>query len=155
MSKNDPLSNQLDGIIATVLLPLEESGVDIINPAHVAAEVDRSIDPQALSPALKTYASMMQIRGRVRAILAARHDPVQKAEEYAASKTEDLFGDVLQPFYPVRRRDEAGNPPVYIRRELLTDTDIDAICRRMERAGNSLIQHVDALRAWHRSRAAA
>lgn len=148
MSKHDPLASQLDQIISSVLLPMEERQVDIIDPAMIAREVDLRIDPDGLSPALKTYSSTMQIRSRVRQTLAARHDPVKKAEQYAMGESDDLFGDVLQPFYPVKRSDGDGFKPVYIRRELLNQRDIDLICRRMEKAGNALIRHVDALRAW-------
>lgn len=154
MSKHDPLARQLDEIISTVILPLESAGVDIIDPAFVANEVDRAIDPESTSPQLKTYASTMQIRARVRASLAARHDPVKKAEAYAEFESDDLFGDVLQPFYPAKRVDDSGEKvPVYVRRELLTSNEVDAICQRMERAGNALIRHVDALRAWFKTAA--
>jgi len=103
MSISDPLAGQLDQIIASVLLPLERNGVDIIDPAFVAAEVVRKIDPAGASPPLLAYASNLQIRDRARHAIAARHDPVKRAEQYAQGETDDLFGDVLQPFYPVRR----------------------------------------------------
>lgn len=149
----DMLSGQLDQIINTVILPLEDIGEDI-NPVYVANEVDKLIDPVGVSPELKTYASTLQIRGLTRKILAKRHDPVKKAQDYIEGEQDDLFSDQLQPYYPVKRTIEEVRESIYIRREKLTDIDVKTIASRMSKAGESLLEHVRALEAWHKGRAA-
>jgi N-acetyl-anhydromuramyl-L-alanine amidase AmpD len=148
MSKHDPLASQLDEIISASLAPLEH--VDIIDVGMVADDVDRRIDPGQASPALKSYCSRMQIRARVRQILARRYDPKQKAEEYIEGERDDLFDGLLQDRYPVRRCGDRG----YARRDVMTAFDVEFNASRMRKAGNALVQHADALEAWNKSRAA-
>lgn len=154
MSNHDSVAGQLEALIDSVVLPMEEAGVDI-DPVFVAAQVDRLIDPGSVSPALKTYASVMQIRGMTRKRLARRHDPVERANEFAAEGTGDLFEGSLQPYYPAKRPSEDGAETIYVRREKLTDIDVQAIAARMSKAGESLMKHARALLAWHMGRAAA
>jgi len=149
MSEKNSLSAQLESIVNSVIDPLEAAGVDIISPDHVAQATDKKLDPDSVSPALKTYASMMQIKTIARRVLAKRHDPVVAAEDYAAGASDDLFGGILQLRYPAKRAGADG----YVRRELLTETEIAFNSGRMRKAGDSLLQHADALDAWGRSRA--
>lgn len=147
------LANQLDEIISRVVLPLEQQQIDIINPVAVADEVDKLIDPDGVSPSLKTYSSVLNIRQLVRQRLKKRHDPTERAKDYVNSETDDLFGDRLQPYYPVKRQDESGEMArVYMRRELMTEFDVEAVCKRMSRAGSALLAHADELRAEFKTR---
>jgi hypothetical protein len=153
MSKKNALSGQLETLISSVILQLEANRVDIIDPVYVANEIDRELDPEGLAPELKTYASTMQIRNSVRQQLAKRHDPVQKAKDFVESETADLFGNVLQPYYPIKIESVDGEKQsVYTRRDMLSNSDVHAIVKRMTKAGRSLIEHSDALRGWHQSR---
>ena len=152
MSKST-LSNQIDTLISRVILDLESKKINIISPAWVASEVDKEIDPAGLSPTLKTYASTMQIRESVRRQLAKRHDPIQRAKDFAGNETCDLFSDKLQAYYPIKITLKNGErQPVYTLLENLTDQDVTSIAGRMDRAGDSLKDHSRALRGWSRTR---
>jgi hypothetical protein len=146
MSNQDALSSQLDSLISEVLEPL--SHVDIIDVKRVADEVDRKIDPAQVSPALKSYCSTMQIRARVRQSLARRYDPTAKAEQYIKGERDDLFEGLLQDRYPVKRKGDKG----YALRDIMNELDVAFNTSRMRKAGDSLVQHADALEAWHKSR---
>lgn len=130
--------------------------MDIIDPAFIANEVDKLIDPETLSPELKTHASILHIRAMVRRALARRHDPIAKAKEFVETGQDDLFDGILQPYYPVKRiGPENEKLSLYMRRDILTSTDVDLIDSRMRKAGESLIKHCDALQAWFKSKPAA
>ncbi len=144
MTNPDPLANQLESLIATVVDDLERRLAIVISPESVANKVDLLIDPGSTSPALKTYASIMKIRESTRAYLRRRHDPVKKIEDQITSGMDDMFSDHLQPWYPVKREGEA----VYVRREHMTAAEVDRCARRMRRAGSALLAHADALEAW-------
>jgi hypothetical protein len=143
------LTTELDNIFFQIITPLEVSG-EIISPVKVAVDMDKIIDPDRLSPELKTWATIEHIKHYVRTKLAKRHDPVKKANDYIENDTDDLFGDELQPYYPVRRNSE----PVYVPRQDLTEHDVERIVKRMTRAGESLQTHARALKAEFLSRAA-
>ena len=144
---NDPLFEQLESIIAQVVTELEEQKVLLISPENVANKVDSIIDPDNLSPDLKTYASIMQIRQSTRSYLRKRHDPVEKMEQEIHGSG-DMFSDQLQPYYPVKRDGEDG----YAKLETLTIEEADICADKMDRAGASIQRHADALRAWNRNR---
>ena len=150
---SESLTGQIDQYIYQVILPLESSGAEI-NPAHVAYAVDKLIDPESLSPALKTHVSIQQLKSQTRKLLASRHDPIAKAESYVLGEEQDLFSETLQSYYPVKRRSESKTEAVYIPREQLSEMDVQAICKRMSKAGDSLLEHSRALLAWFMSKAA-
>lgn len=139
----------LDEYIYRVISPLEQVGA-VIDPANVAFEVDQLIDPESVSPELKTQLSIEQIKNVVRKTLAKRHDPIEKANDYVNGDQDDLFGNELQPYYPARREAQA----VYIPRHELTEIDVERIVKRMTKAGESLQVHARALQAWFISKAA-
>lgn len=143
MSKN-PLAGQIETLIDKVVLPMEEAQVDFISTDAVAARVVDLIDPESVSPELLKFASLMHVKQLVRQRLAKRHDPVEIAEDYANGANDDLFGNSLQPYYPANRNGEKS----YARKEVLSRIEIEANCRRMEKAGHSLLEHANALRAW-------
>ncbi len=139
MSNNEGLAAQLDSIIDSVMLPLEEAGQNV-DVNHVADQVDRIIDPQCLSPFVKTYSSTMNIRARVRQRAAKRHDPVVRADDYIAGQT-DAFDGILQAYYPESKS-------LYVPRERLTEAGYLKVRGRMRSAGHALLEHTDALDAW-------
>lgn len=151
MTKNSHAA-QLDGVIDRVLLPMESAQVDIINVPNVSERVLELLDPGKDSPPLVRWATMMHVKQTVRTRLAKRHDPVEIARDMISGGdvTDDLFGDTLQPYYPIRRNGERG----YARREVLTQAEIEINARRMEKAGNALLTHARALRAWFTTKAA-
>jgi len=149
MTKNSQ-SSQLETLIDKVVLPLEEAGVDIISPSMVASHVQGLIDPQSMSPELVSFCSTMHIKQAVRNRLAKRHDPVEVAEQKLADGIDDLFGDSLQPYYPIKREGERA----YARRDVLSEIDIEANCKRMEKAAHSLLDHARSLRAWFATKSA-
>jgi len=149
MTKNSQ-SAQLETLIDKVVLPLEEAGVDIISTSMVASHVQNLIDPKSMSPELVSFCSTMHIKQAVRTRLAKRHDPVELAEQSLADGTDDLFGDSLQPYYPIKREGERA----YARREVLSEIDVEANCKRMEKAAHSLLEHARALRAWFATKSA-
>ena len=150
---SDTLARQIEELVDVVVLPLEEQGADI-NPVMVASQVDLLIDPDSISPDLKTYASIMQIRNITRKRLAKRHDPVEIAKDYVENDTGDLFGESLQPYYPTKRMESGERQSVYVRKENLTDMDVKRLVKTMSKAGSALLEHARALDAWHMSRAA-
>jgi hypothetical protein len=151
MSKHDPLARQLEQLIQSVIDPLNQAGVDIISPEHIANAVDHKIDPDQLSPEMKTYASMMQIRSAARRLLARNYDPLQKAADYVSGDSDDLFAGLLQDRYPVKRDGIRG----YALRDVMTEADVAFNSSRMRKAGETMLQHSDALDAWHKSRSTA
>lgn len=95
------------------------------------------------------------IRNQVRKHLARRHDPKKRAERYVEQGTGDMFGEHLQDYYPVRRCGDSGaQVHMYAKLETLSRREINSNISRMTKAGESLLKHADALRAWEVSRAA-
>jgi len=148
MNMKDPLFEQLESLIAQVVTDLESKNVLLISPENVANSVDALIDPDNISPALKTYASIMQIRQSTRAYLRKRHDPVVKMEQEILDGTADMFSDQLQPYYPVKRDSKEG----YAKLETLTSKEVQVCAGKMRSAGVALLTHSDALIAWDQSR---
>ena len=152
---SDSLAGAIDQRIRAVVLPLEESGVVLIDPNLVADRVVQLIDPTSDSPELAAYCATMDLRQRCRKFLARRHDPVEKAKAYASLETADLFSGILQDYYPARRAaDEGDQVAVYVRRDSLSRHELAAVAKRMRKAGSSMIEHADALDAFAKNRAA-
>ncbi len=149
MSKNDSLAIAVDQKIRSVVLPLEEAGVSIMDPVHIADAVVNGLDPEKDSPELIAYCATMDVRSRVRKFLARRHDPVEAAKDYVAELTDDLFSGVLQDYYPARRPDDSGEMSrVYVRRDEMHQQELLSVAKRMRKAGSALVQHADAVEAY-------
>jgi hypothetical protein len=142
----DSLANQLTQKIREVVLGLEEAGCDIIQPNWVANTVFNSIDPEKDAPEIVAYSSLQHIAQMTRKVLAHRHDPITKAKSYAAGISDDLFGNILQDYYPARR--DENNDPVYVRRDQMTKIECRRVSCRMRKAGTTLVEHADALDAF-------
>ena len=146
---SDSLAFSIDQKIREVVLPLEESGVVLIDPNMVADAVLADIDPGRDSPDLAAYCATMDLRQRCRKFLARRHDPVEKAAAFASFQSEDLFSGLLQDYYPAQRPDESGTTvAMYVRRDQLAQFELRRVAKRLRKAGNSMIEHADALEAF-------
>lgn len=107
------------------------------------------IDPGRDSPDLAAYCATMDLRQRCRKFLARRHDPVEKAAAFASFQSEDLFSGLLQDYYPAQRPDESGTTvAMYVRRDQLAQFELRRVAKRLRKAGNSMIEHADALEAF-------
>lgn len=149
------IHHQIENLIAEVARPIIENGVQIVSPAFIADEVDRRIDPDSIAPMEKTYATRMYLRHEVRKFLARNFDPVERTRSQAIEEQSDLFADVLQDYYPVKRHFEGEEQLVYTRRERLSVTDATRLADRMKRGGESLIKHAETLLAYVIDREAA
>ncbi len=149
------IHTQIENHIAAIAQPLMNSGLDNISPATIADEVDRRIDPDNLSPEEKTYASRMYIRHEVRKYLARNYDPVERLKTAVNDQQSDLFSDLLQDYYPVKRSIDGEDVLVYTRRERLNQEDAARLAERMQKAGKSLIEHARALVVFVNGREAA
>ncbi len=139
------ISSAIENDISKILLDLSERKVDIINPNYIAAEVERNygnVDSK------HQYLAVMKLRDMVRAYLARKLDPVVKVDDDSQAS---FFDGALQDHYPAKRQDER----VYIKRDLLTDSDIADVISRMQKKSDGLLAHIDALIAWNKSREAA
>jgi len=143
---NDSLAGAIDQKIREVVLPLEAAGVVIINPNAIADAVANIIDPERSAPDLAAYCAMMDLRQRCRKFLARRHDPVAKARAYTERDSVDLFGGILQDYYPSKHADP--NEAVYVRRDEMSKRDLLSVAKRLRKAGSSLVEHADALEAY-------
>jgi hypothetical protein len=134
--KKESVNNELDQLIREILLPIEVRA-DIISPVYIAAEVDKRIDPESLSPAVKTHGFIQYVRGRARAILAERHDPNKKDSD----DTQVSMFKGLQDFYP--RCDGVE----YVRRAVMTEDDYLYNIGRFAAELETKRQHMLALEA--------
>ena len=142
------LNESLEDKVREVLLPMIERGDTSIDPITIADAVDHLIDPDTVAPPLKTFASTMHIRNAARRFLRKHYDPVEKAKNCVEGQTQDMFGNVLQDYYPAKRAIGDETEISYIRREAMTQIDIERVCSRMEKSGQSLIKHARLLRAY-------
>lgn len=127
--------------------PLESAGADL-DIKKIAESCNQIMDPDGKAPLLVTHASVMHCRQRARELAGKRHDPNQKAQDFAAGIAEDLFSGALQDYYPQKKVKGAGSDSCYVRRDKLTADDVEYNAHRMDAAGDSLKEHASALRAW-------
>ena len=149
---SDSFSAQIEQKIFEVLSALEAGQVEVISPAYVADAVRSNLDPESDSPELIARSATLHFREKCRKLLAKRHDPVKRAELFVDGESEDLFGYLLQDYYPSRLRGD-GSEPVYVKRDQLSAEEIKTNANRMRKAGQSLLQHADALEAYGREAA--
>lgn len=121
-----------------------------VSPAWIATHVMCAIEFRPALHHLGYAGCHLQIRQVARQELRKRHDPPAKIKDALETGQDELFSDVLQDRYP--RRTVAGEEPVYVLRELMTDEDVDYNERRMRSGGMALLRHADNLRAWHDGR---
>ncbi len=142
------IHNQIENHIAAIAQPMIDRGREIISPAAIADEVDRRIDPEDIAPEQKTYASRMYIRNEVRKFLARNYDPIERMKSDFSQDQTDLFSNLLQDYYPVKRNVGGEDRLVYAKRERLNLVDATRLAERMHKAGESLMKHADALVAY-------
>ena len=136
--------------ISRVVLSLKEDGRDI-DTDYVANVVESRIDTHRVSPHLTKYLATLELKQQIRSFLRHMLEPgVVVADKIAAGLTnqDDLFGGILQTHYPADRVVMGEMKSVYVTRESMTGPEVEIVCQKMERAGNALIEHAKAFRAW-------
>jgi len=116
-----------------------------VSPSWVATAVMQAIKFPRDLHRLGYVGCHLELRQIARGKLRRQFDPATAAEEYARGQSE-LFPDTLQDRYP--RKPKAGEEPMYVFREVLSDEDCEYNLARMEKAGHALLKHADAFRAW-------
>ena len=139
-------------LISRAVLSLQDSGVDIIDPDFVANVVESKIDVHRMAPHLSRYLAVEQLKANTRKYLAHMFNPVIRAQQLVESGTDDLFDDLLQDHYPVKREILGEVKSVYAKKEVMSEDEIIIVASKMEKAGNTLIEHAKALLAWFQSK---
>lgn len=96
------------------------------------------------------YASREHLKQMARGVLAHEHDPLQRIADSVDDQTIDAFAELLQDRYPIQV--SKGSEPQYRKRASLSDADVRWNVKRLRKGANGLLQHADALLAWHESR---
>jgi hypothetical protein len=116
-----------------------------ISPAWLATEGMVAIDFSRSTHELGYIGCHLQLRQIARQFCGQHFDPIHRQ-----APADDLFPETLQERYPVKTPE--GEDPEYILLEEMDDDDFDFNIERMERRARSLLKHVDALRAYKRTR---
>ena len=120
-----------------------------VSPAWVATETMQEIGFARATHRLAYAGCHLEVRQIARQLLRGRFDPAERAKE-SADETDDLFPETLQDRYP--RRPKKDEEPVYALRDQLLADDVDYNVERMMRAGQALLKHARALKAWDAAR---
>jgi hypothetical protein len=137
--------------IDRVFLHLKEQRKHV-RVAYIANVVESTLDKHRISPDIIRFLSIQELKQRVRARLRRCNDPVELAEQAVDDNQDDMFGSILQDYYPVDREVMGEPEKLYIPIEDLTHEDVDEIIVRMRKIGDKLHQHCDALAAWDAER---
>jgi hypothetical protein len=117
-----------------------------INPAWIATEALKEIDPAGRSVDLVRVGCHLQLRQIARAACRKLFETGEDADEPEFAGFKDL-----QWRYPTAR--SKGEPePEYVLRDQMSDEDVAYNVRRLEREGRAKLAHADALRAWGQER---
>ncbi len=142
MKDNSKFCEVIDVLINKCIIRLEENKVDVIQPASVANFIMAEIDPEQKTPDMVHYLSSLQLRDKIRKVLAKCFNPVRSNEDVLYGKQGELFDGVLQERYPVKR---GSNESQYVKRELMTDEELLHNADVLNKTGLSYVQHSDAL----------
>lgn len=149
------IRQQIEERCHAIIAPIQRTDGAVIRPDYIARLIGQQLDPNGEAPQEIMWAADLHLRDVVRRVLRRYFDPVERAEAHVNEGQSDLFDGTLQDFYPATRKTKGEIQLVYVERDSLTEDDIDRICRRMERAGGSLLRHSDALRVDFNRRVAA
>lgn len=117
------------------------SGAALISPSALAWAVLSDIAGDDLDPIVQ-YACLEHFKAMARKALAGRF--TAEGEENPAHG-DDLFSGSLQDRYPLRH--QAGQEPVYKRRDLLTAEERAWNVQQLRKSARARLQHADALEA--------
>ena len=110
----------------------------VINPAWVADEAIKELDPENKSPHLVRIAAVLQLRQLARPLLRKQFDPTKPANEQPPS----LFPE-LQWRYPKAEEKEG-----YVILTEMTKADIKYNVDRMRKTCRGMSKHADRLEAF-------
>ena len=150
--QTSPLAVELTVEIDRSILSLEAERVAQINVDYISNVVYSRLDQHHISPKVIEHCSVMHIKQMVRAALRHTCDPWQRVADEAESGQLTMFDGILQNYYPAEREVMGDKQSVYVRRDLLTHDDVEAIVSRMRMVGLKLLEHCDALLAWDATR---
>lgn len=155
MGNKSSLHGQIEELIMSVILPLEEANTSVIHPDWVVKSVGDLMDGENEPSPLRRYTSDRDLRVHVRRLLEKRHDPEKMVDEYIDGQTDDLFSGELFPRYPADRMVNGVKKRVYPLLAELTNTELDVIIARYEKGIAGWQRHNDTLKAYRFSRDAA
>lgn len=144
-------SEQLSYVVSQVVDA--KRGHRAVSPVSIANECMAALDPNARrrrkAVPLIYVAAHLHLRQLARAMLARNFDPADKKKQGRDARAiKDLF--TLQSRYPQAHTADLDDP-VYVRREDMTEDDVNYNEARLRAEGRAKIAHADALVAWWRS----
>lgn len=132
--------------ISRVILSIKDGNGAVIDTDYVANVVESRIDVHSIAPHLTRHLAILELKQQIRSHLR-KHDPIEVATEAVESGQDDMFGDLLQDYYPVKRDIMGEVKSVYARRDTLTEEEMEFNASRMEKVSDRLARHAEALRA--------
>ena len=138
--------------ISRVVLSIKDGNGADIDPDYVANVVESRIDIHQVAPHLTRHLAILELKQQIRSYLRKNHDPVEVMTAKVESGQEDMFDDILQDHYPVKRNILGTVKRIYARRDTLTEEEMEINSSRMERVSDGLAKHAEALRAWFYSK---
>lgn len=138
--------------ISRVVISLKEQNVDSIDPEYVANVVESRIDIHSIAPHLTRHLAILELKQQTRSYLRASHDPIKIMKTRVESGQDDMFDDLLQDHYPVKRVIMGEEKSVYARRDTLSEDEMEINASKMEKVSDGLAKHAEALRAWFHSK---
>ena len=133
--------------ISRVIMGIKDGNGADIDPDYVANVVESRIDVHSIAPHLTRHLAILELKQQIRGYLRKKHDPIEVAAEAVASGQDDMFDDLLQDHYPVKRNIMGEVKSVYARRDTLTEDEMEFNASRMEKVSDRLARHAEALRA--------
>lgn len=134
------LTDQIVAEIRRIYVAKDDAGVIEIDPAYLAADTMKVIDPNGRSPELAAWAATLALRQLARAVCARNQKDETKRVE---ADQEEMFADILQSRYPCQR----NGRDVYVRRSHMTRDEYEVNIARMSNEAVAKQRHSDALRA--------
>lgn len=146
----DQKTEQLKQTIRRAFARAREEREAIVVPAWISAEAYTVLDPERAAPILVQWAATLQLRQFAREVCRGELAEQERQAEFVDD--DGTWAGHLQEMYPANRRLGDEEQEVYVRREYLTDPEIDANIRRLEREGQAKLGHARALLAFKESR---
>ena len=147
-AERSPENSTIQEHISRVVMSMSSQNQGTIDPDYVANVVESRIDIHQVSPHLTKHLAILQLKQQIRAYLRHTFNPVDVVTDRLMSGQDDLFDDILQDYYPAERKVMDVMKSVYVKRDLLTATEVEENASKMEKASKALAQHAEALRAW-------
>lgn len=141
-----------DDVRQQIRIAIDELGDAVMmSPTTVALRVFEHFKSSHECEVHVGYTSVEHLKQMSRAELAGKYSPAARAEQLAHDQA-DMFGELLQERYPLPVK--RGAEPQYKRREFMSIVELDWNIAHIEKCGQALLQHADALRAYRDQRTA-